>query len=293
MLKSIRPSDCVTIFFALLFASLALINIHKSISLLNLAVLYISFVVFQIFLINHSSKSHFLSLTRDLIFPVIAVFTIFDSLTTLIPLVNPRDLDAILLEIDYMIFGFYPTVYVQKFYHPLLSDILQFCYSTYYFLPVIVGITLKVKKLNKEFEKGLFLVLLCFYLSYVGYIVVPALGPRYAFDHLHNREILDGYFSEQLRDLLNTIEGIKRDAFPSGHTAVSLLVLVLSWQYARVLFFPLLLIVLSLLVATVYFRFHYVIDIIGGVLLTVVTMVIGKVYYYFYEKQTNKDIHIE
>ncbi|MFQ3574058.1 MAG: phosphatase PAP2 family protein, partial [Thermodesulfovibrionales bacterium] len=233
MSKNILPSDCVTIVFSLLFATLALINIHESLSVLNLLILYMSFAVFQVFLIYHSKSSRFLMLTRDLIFPIVAVFSIFDSLTTLIPIVHPRDFDHILLEIDLKIFGFYPTVYMQRFYHPILSDVLQLCYSIYYFLPVIVGIALKVKGLHREFEEGLFLVLLCFYLSYLGYIIVPALGPRYAFAELHHYEILDGYFSQQLRDLLNAIEGIKRDAFPSGHTAVSLLVLILSWRHAQ------------------------------------------------------------
>lgn len=287
MLKDIRPSDCVTIFFALLFAVIALLNLKKGFVLLNLAILYFSFAVFQFFLISHNRKSIFLSLTRDLLFPIVAVFVIFDSLTTLIPLVNPKDLDHILFDLDYKILGFYPTIYFQRFYHPVLSDILQLCYSMYYFLPVILGIALKLKNLNKEFEIGLFMVLLCFYLSYVGYLIVPALGPRYAFEDLHIYPILDGYFSGELRTFLNSIEGIKRDAFPSGHTAVSLLVLILSWRYMKVLFFPLSVIVLGLLFATVYFRFHYVIDIIGGVVLTVVTIIIGKVYYYFYEKQTN------
>ncbi|MCX8026992.1 MAG: phosphatase PAP2 family protein [Thermodesulfovibrionales bacterium] len=285
MLKKIRPSDSVTIFFALLFALLSLINLDKSIILLNLLILYVSFAFFQIFLILFSDKSPFLTLTRDLIFPIVAVFGIFDSLTTLIPLVNPEDLDHYLMYLDYKIFGFYPTVYMQRFYHPLISDVLQLCYSMYYFLPVILGIALKLKQRYEEFEKGLFLVLLCFYLSYVGYVLVPALGPRYAFSEFHTVEILDGLFSRQLRELLNSIEGIKRDAFPSGHTGVSLIVLLLSWQYMRNLFLPLVVIVSGLLVATVYFRFHYVVDIIGGIVLTVVTITIGKVYYHLYEKQ--------
>ncbi|MCX8070806.1 MAG: phosphatase PAP2 family protein, partial [Thermodesulfovibrionales bacterium] len=91
------------------------------------------------------------------------------------------------------------------------------------------------------------------------------------------------------RNLLNAIEGMKRDAFPSGHTGISLLLLILSWSYARRLFWIFLIITIGLLIATVYFRYHYVVDLLGGVVLTVVTIIIGKVYYLayniFYDKK--------
>jgi len=282
-----RPSDGITIFFCLFFATLALLNIDKSPYLINLSILYLSFVLFQVFLIAFSHRDKFFRLSRDMLFPLVVVFVIFDSLTVLIPLVNPNDMDLCLAGLDYYIFGLYPTVYFERFMHPLLSDILQLCYSLYYFLPFALGVSLKLKAMDREFERSLSLVLLCFYLSYVGYVGVPALGPRYAMDYIHSRDIVDGLISGQLRGLLNSIEGIKRDAFPSGHTGVSLLVVILAWKYSRRLFLPLALITSGIIIATIYFRYHYVIDVIAGVALTVVTITIGKVYYLLFEDHHN------
>ncbi len=290
MISRFRPSDGITISFCLLFAALALFNLDESPYLINLFILYLSFAFFQTFLIACSDKSKFFRLSRDMLFPLVVVFVIFDSLTVLIPLVNPHDLDLYLAELDYYIFGLYPTVYFERFMHPLLSDLLQFCYSLYYFLPFILGISLKLKAMDREFEQSLSLVLLCFYLSYVGYVIVPALGPRYAIDYIHSRDIVDGLISGQLRGLLNSIEGIKRDAFPSGHTGVSLLVVILAWKYSRGLFLPLAMITLGIIIATVYFRYHYVIDVIAGIGLTVVTITVGKVYYYLFENHLSQDI---
>ena len=282
-----RPSDGITISFCLFFATLALLNIDKSPYLINLSILYLSFVLFQVFLIAFSHRDKFFRLSRDMLFPLVVVFVIFDSLTVLIPLVNPNYMDLYLAGLDYYIFGLYPTVYFERFMHPLLSDILQLCYSLYYFLPFALGVSLKLKAMDREFERSLSLVLLCFYLSYVGYVGVPALGPRYAMDYIHSRDIVDGLISGQLRGLLNSIEGIKRDAFPSGHTGVSLLVVILAWKYSRRLFLPLALITSGIIIATIYFRYHYVIDVIAGVALTVVTITIGKVYYLLFEDHHN------
>lgn len=285
----LRPSDWVTIAFSLFFAALAAFNIGKSPYLISLFILYLSFALFQFVLAAYGSKGGFFRLSRDMLFPLVAVFSIFDSLTVLIPIVNPVDLDLLLAEADYYIFGLYPTVYFERFMSPLLSDILQLCYSLYYFLPFALGISLKIKGMHSEFERALFMVLLCFYLSYVGYVMVPALGPRYAVDYIHSVPIADGLISGQLRGLLNSIEGIKRDAFPSGHTSVSLLVVILAWRYSRGLFLPLAIITTGIVIATIYFRYHYVVDLIAGVMLTVVTILAGKVYYTLFEDQNSQD----
>jgi len=280
------PSDIVTILFSLIFSSLCIYALYKNFNLWHILILYLSFAIFQTFLVLNNNKNYFLKILRELIFPLVTVFSIFDSLTLLIPAVNPKDIDYLLIRLDYLIFGGYPTLLFEDFLHPLLSDFLQICYSLYYFMPFMLGIALKIKGNDTAFERSLFLVLLCFYLSYLGYVIFPALGPRYAIEHLHSKEIVDGALSGFIRDILNFIEGTKRDAFPSGHTGISLLLLLLSWSYARKLFWLFLIITLGLLTATIYFRYHYVVDLIGGVILTVVTIIIGKVYYSTYKSFT-------
>jgi membrane-associated phospholipid phosphatase len=218
-------------------------------------------------------------LTRDIIFPVISVLIIFDSLGLIVHKINPQDLDYLLIRLDFTIFRTYPTIELEKIMSPLLTDILQISYSTYYFLPVTLGAVLKIRKKQVEFEKSLFLILLCFYLSYVGYILFPALGPRYAMEHLHEAELTGFLFSESIQKALNMLEGIKRDAFPSGHTAIALTVLYLAYLYERKLFMVFLLPVMLLIFATVYCRYHYAVDVLCGIILTVVTIAAGKLYY--------------
>ncbi|MGO9612037.1 MAG: phosphatase PAP2 family protein [Dissulfurispiraceae bacterium] len=274
-----RPADILTVVFASLLMILTGIFFKKVPSAGYLMLIYSSIMIFQIILIYLSKVNKLLALFRDLVFPVIGVLIIFDSLGLIVHKINPQDIDYVLIRLDYLIFGNYPTVYLERIMHPLLTDVLEVAYSTYYFMPIALGIAVKLKGKNENFEKTLFFILLCFYLSYVGYMLFPALGPRYSIKHLQGKELGGLLLSEQIQNVLNLLEGVKRDAFPSGHTGVALTVLFLAFRFAKRLFWMLLPLALLLILATVYCRYHYVVDVIAGVVLTVVTITVGELYY--------------
>ncbi len=272
----VRPADAVTVIFVSLFALLTLIYYGSIASADKLLVTYISLLFLQLILIRYSPEQGFLKFFHDIVFPVMAVFLVFNSMTELVPGVNPVDIDFRLIRADYWLLGGYPTVWLERVVNPYLTEILQLAYTSYYFLPVILGIALKIKKRETEFDEGLLFILLCFYLSYVGYILFPALGPRYTMNHLQSIPLKGTMLSEKIYSILNNIEGIKRDAFPSGHTAVTLVVLHLAYRYEKRLFYIYLPISVLLLFATVYCRYHYVVDVLGGIVLYMVTMIIGQ-----------------
>ncbi|MFA5353817.1 MAG: phosphatase PAP2 family protein, partial [Thermodesulfovibrionales bacterium] len=169
----------------------------------NLIVLYASLIVFQVFIVYSHRINSFLRLTRDILFPVISIIIIFDSLGLIVHAVNPQDLDYLLIRLDYRLFGGYPTISLEQVMHPLLTDLLQLSYTTYYFLPVALGVSLKLRGKEEEFNHALFLILLCFYLSYIGYILVPALGPRYAMEHLQIQQLKGLFLSGYIQETLN------------------------------------------------------------------------------------------
>jgi membrane-associated phospholipid phosphatase len=280
-LLKLRPADSVTVVFSFFLLVLTVIYYAVVPSAGYLVLIYSSIMLFQIMLVYLSRVNPFLKVTRDIIFPVISVLVIFDSLGLLVHAVNPHDIDYLLIRADYRIFGVYPTVFLEQFINPWMTDILQVAYLTYYFIPVHLGVMLRAKGKTEAFEKSLFLMLFCFYLSYIGYLLFPAVGPRYAMRHLYDMD-LDGFLvSVPIQNALNLMEGIKRDAFPSGHTGIALTVLFLAYRYDRTLFRWMLVPVLLLIPATVYCRYHYAVDVIAGVILAVVTLTVGEVYYNF------------
>lgn len=255
---------------------------YKNITLFfNFLIIYASLVLFQLFLCKFTNNL-FLSFMRDIGFPVFSVLVAFDTVGELIPYLNPKDMDYVLLQLDHSILGFYPYVEFEKLATPLLTELMQISYCVYYFLPFLIGIYLIKNGNKKGFYKALFLILLCYYLSYVGYIIFPALGPRYSISHMFQYELSGIFLADKIKDFLNSLEGVKRDAFPSGHVGISLLVLYLMLQYSKKLFWISFIPVLFLMLSTIYCRYHYFVDLLGGIILTVVTLLIGNLYYSFW-----------
>ncbi len=286
MIFRLRPADTVTILFLFFLIVLTLI-FYKEIPGASVLILTYSILgILLLIIMRFRKRSRFLGLLHDMVFPVSCVLVIFESLGSFVHYVNPEDIDPVLIKLDYLIFQGHPTVMLEKIMSPLLTDMLQIAYTTYYFLPIVLGVTFLMAHQREEFERSLFLILFCFYLSYIGYILMPALGPRFTINYLQSD--LEGLFiAEPIQRLLNQLEGIKRDAFPSGHTAIPLTVLYLAYRFKRKLFWIFLPIVLALIFSTVYCRYHYVVDVIGGIVLTIITVFLGERYFDWWLKKTS------
>src|SRR5438445_6134498 len=65
---------------------------------------------------------------------------------------------------------------------------------------------------------------------------------------------------------------VSRDAFPSGHTDITLLSILLAFKFQTRVRWFVAVIGASLIFSTVYLRYHYVIDVIGGAVLALITL---------------------
>jgi len=207
---------------------------------------------------------------------VMTVSLVFNSLGGLIASMHTTTCDALLIAVDQAIFGVHPTVWMERLISPALSVLLQFAYTSYYFIPLSLGIVLIARGRFGAFDEVLFGILLCFYLSYVGYLLFPAIGPRFTLSHLQTQGLQLPPFMETIQATLNALEKNKTDAFPSGHTAVALMSLYYAWkEREKKLFAVLLPVVTGLIFATVYLRYHYVIDVLAGIALTGLTIALA------------------
>jgi membrane-associated phospholipid phosphatase len=199
-------------------------------------------------------------------YPVALIPATFKELTHLIPLVHPRDFDNQLAAIDHRLFGAHPTIWLERLTWPALTEILQLVYATYYFLPVILGVVLWRKGWFERYRFWVFVVALGFYISYLGYITVPATGPRFlpVIKDAQSFPLTGVWLFQGLRETLDRAEGITRDCFPSGHTEMTLLVLYYARRFHRRTFWLVLPVGSALIFSTVYLRYHYVIDVMAG-----------------------------
>jgi len=200
-------------------------------------------------------------------YPLLFIPITFDSFADLLPWVSPVEQDPWLIQLDLALLGVHPTVWLERFIHPVLTELLTWAYTAYYFLPIILGVALYRRGKERDFDRVVFGLVLCFYLSYLGYFLVPAIGPRFTLRSLQQVELKGLLLAEPIMDTLNRLERFKQDAFPSGHTAVVLLVLYYARQFVRGLFWPFLPVVVALILSTVYLRYHYVVDVLAGMFL--------------------------
>jgi membrane-associated phospholipid phosphatase len=206
--------------------------------------------------------------------PILFIVLIYLSLGDLIQYLQ-TDVDPALIRIDTFLFGVHPTVWMERWIVPWFTDIMSFFYVCYYFLPVVLVLTLYLRNRKEDFDECMFVLLLGYYVSFIGYILFPAIGPRYTLTHLQSVPLDGSFFTDFVRDTLNAAEHNKRDCMPSGHTQIALMVLFLSFRFKRVLFYILLLFVCGLILSTVYLRYHYVIDLLVGTALAIACMIIG------------------
>ena len=278
MRTHLNPVDRLTLSFVVLLTAIILFNISSlpswpqlifTYSLLALAVMVLAA------LHKRAPGRRLFSFLHDFI-PIIGVFVIFNSLGDIIPFIRQHYYDDVLIRLDYLLFAAHPTVWMERFNNAWLTALFQVAYIGYYFMPVALGALLFIKNKQGEFETAVFAIVLCFYLSYIGYVLFPAVGPRFSLNHLQTADLQTGPMTQWIRQTLNSLEHNKTDAFPSGHTAVALVTLFYARKFGeRALYRVLVPAVSALIVSTVYLRYHYVVDVIAGILLAVLTIFIA------------------
>jgi membrane-associated phospholipid phosphatase len=210
--------------------------------------------------------------------------------------------DDFLISIDRFIFGTDPTVELYKISNPVLTELLQIVYATFFFLPIILCVEFILKNRTIELDYSSFIIVYGFILSFIGYLLVPAIGPRFTLhDFATNNIEMPGLFlTDMLREIVNSGESIpsgtinparvvQRDVFPSGHTQMTLLVIFLAFRFKSRLKYFFLINGTLLIFATVYLRYHYVIDLIAGIVFMIFTLWSGKFIYNLWNKEIGKN----
>jgi membrane-associated phospholipid phosphatase len=183
--------------------------------------------------------------------------------------------------IDYRLFGVHPTIWLERVTWPPLTECFQISYATYYFWPIALGALLWRKRWFDKYHFWVFVVALGFYLSYLGYIVVPATGPRFLpmIKDAQSGPLAGVWFYQTIRETLDRAEGITRDCFPSGHTELTLLTLYYARKFNRRFFWWMFVPASALIISTVYLRYHYVIDVVAGALVALIVIIFAKPLY--------------
>ncbi len=176
--------------------------------------------------------------------------------------------DAVLLELDRALWGGSSLPeHLFAWARPWLSEVLSAGYFLFYFIILLPAIAFSLRRHTRE-ARAFFLGLALMYLvGLAGYMLVPAAGPYLAFPAHFAYPPAGGPMTALLVAVVK--DGITgMDAFPSLHSGIGVYVLGFfalgGYRRIAVLLAPA---VLALVIATVYLRYHYGIDVLCGLAL--------------------------
>ncbi len=302
-LHNLKAYDLVVVVF-FLFLSLLNIVYHERVEQWQSFILINSGIILFAFLLAYLEEKYNNRFVRIIHYWYIAplILITFKELYFMIKPIRGEDFDHFFIAADRWMFGTDPTHFLHQFSFPLLTEILQIVYGMFYFLPIILALALLRKKRFIATDYAVFSVIYGFYLSYLGYFALPGIGPRFTihnFDTI-NIELPGLWLTNFLREMINIGESIpagtpnpaevvQRDIFPSGHTMITLIVMYLSVKLKSRSKYFLLPVGALLIFSTVYLWYHYVIDLIGGLLMMMFSVWSGKIVFNWWQKRIGKE----
>jgi membrane-associated phospholipid phosphatase len=212
-------------------------------------------------------------------YPLPYVASCYKEMALLVPAVRRSNLDQWLADLDYSFWHVNPTVWLERIQTPSVTEFLQVVYTL--FVPAVLLIPFLIWRKGRyaEFQYLAFLIALGFLASYVGYLLVPARGPRFLLRHLQHAPLKGLWLFQDMQGTLDRLESAQYDCFPSGHTELTILACWGSRMVSNRLFRAYFAYTLSIIFATVYLRYHYTVDLLAGAVLAFVLIRFAPVLY--------------
>ena len=197
-------------------------------------------------------------------YPLLYVAYCYREMALLIPAIRHTDADEWLAGLDRAVWHTNPPVWLERIQNPAPTEFLQIVYTLFVPAVLLVAFLLWRKRRYAEFQYYAFLIAVGYLVSYVGYLIVPARGPRFLLQDLQHAPLQGLWFFQTMQGALDRLESYHFDCFPSGHTELTILAWWSTRKLTNSLFFPYFAYTLSIIFATVYLRYHYTIDLLAG-----------------------------
>ncbi len=203
--------------------------------------------------------------TRLLFYPL-ALNLIFGSMKAAIPIIHPGKVDLLLQGADRFLVGETLSLHWQGLTHPLLTELFSFFYILFfpYMAFSLVYYLCKDLEAFKVFILGLFTI---YGIGFLGYSLMPAEGPYLAMAGQFTVP-LKGWWITTWNAEIVRLGSNRVDVFPSLHCAISSYILFLDRRLQPWRFKLYLVPCIGLWISTIYLRYHYLVDVICGFLLS-------------------------
>ena len=221
------------------------------------------------------------------IIPFFIFLYIYNSIHDITHLINALEFDSLLIKIDHFIlFGHDIAILLEKVIAPWLTGLLSVSYSFFFIFYLINPIVYFLLKDKKIFDLVLTTVIITNFLGLVGYILVPCMGPILAQQDLFSKELImpSGELYQESGDIAATYIYSRGSfhCFPSLHFGITFVWLYFAWKYLRkekylkYLYYLHIPVVFSLWLSIIYLRWHYIVDLVGGLLVALLGIWLAK-----------------
>lgn len=219
---------------------------------------------------------------------LVPVVVSYFQLRWILPAVTTRALDSSIYGFDMRVFGYEPSVAWDKYVTPNTTEWFAFFYFGYFFILLAHVVPLVLAKsdslLLRHFALGIFIQ---FCVTHVLYMAVPGWGPYHELKFEH--ELSGGTFWNLV---LNSVHagGALKDIFPSLHTGAPTFFAVFSFMHRKekpfkYTWLPLSFCVSQIIMATMFLRWHYLVDIVAGFSLAVTNGLVSRAIVRWEEKR--------
>jgi membrane-associated phospholipid phosphatase len=202
-------------------------------------------------------------------------------------------LDPVVIRWEQALFGFQPSMEFMVALPWLpLSELFYTSYFSYYVMIGGVGLTLFLRR-REAFFHYVSVLSFVFYVCYLIYIFLPVIGPRLFSRNLGGYslppdiqalvpagylafppQITHGPFFRIMALIYEVFEA-PGAALPSSHVAASICTVWFSYRYRLRIRHVHLATVVLLCLSTIYCRYHYVIDVLAGLLTIALLLPLG------------------
>jgi membrane-associated phospholipid phosphatase len=234
-------------------------------------------------------------------YPVLLYTAFFIETGSLNRMFFSNYLDPLVAQWEQQLFGCQPSVlFMLKLPWLVVSELFYVSYFSYYIMIAGVGIALFLRS-RQQFFHYLSVVSFLFYVCYLIYIVLPVIGSRAFFRQVEGYSlpaatqhlaVTDAYpEAVQAGLFFNIMKWVYRvfeapgAALPSSHVAVALCTVVFSFRYLRRIRYLHLAVAVLLCLSTIYCRYHYVVDVLAGLVTAAVVIPTGNWLYFKFEKR--------
>jgi hypothetical protein len=206
---------------------------------------------------------------------VAVIFTLYTSLGKLGVAAMPYLADSTLSHVDTWICGVDPSLWIQRYQTPGRVEFFSFFYGA--FIPYI-NLSLALNCLGRPpVDRDQFLTgwVFTYAISYLGYLFTPGHGPGVYHAADYQVSLSGSTYYKMVLDAIESSGGMQ-GAFPSLHVGGSVYLCLYDLRVNRLRGLTYLPLVLLIYAATIFLRYHYVIDLIAGTLIAAGCIPLGQ-----------------